>query len=131
MPFIKVYPSSQLPDRGVSETEFNIWTEELEFYLSQDRNFSIFLPGEPYEMWDSQENYPVRLSQLKGAKLDLITIRDTDEDIVLKRRQKDLRTVLSNTMVRHSTGIKWIYSMLRSDYDIQQKNIHFFSLFMG
>ena len=75
-------------------------------------------------MWDSQENYPVRLSQLKGAKLDY-------EDIVLKKRQKDLRTVLSNTMVRHSTGIKWIYSMLRSDYDIHQKDIHFFALFMG
>ena len=54
MPTIKVYPPNQLPDRGVSETEFNIWTEELEVYLSQEKDFDVFLPGEPYKEWKSQ-----------------------------------------------------------------------------
>ena len=48
MPTIKVYAPNQLPDRGVSETQFNIWIEELEIYLSQEADFRLFLPGEAY-----------------------------------------------------------------------------------
>ena len=43
MPTIKIYPPSQLPDRNVSETEFNIWKEELEVYLNQEESFQQFL----------------------------------------------------------------------------------------
>ena len=42
MPTIKIYPPSQLPDRLVSETHFNIWLEELEVYLSQEKDFEVF-----------------------------------------------------------------------------------------
>ena len=136
MPSIKVYPPSQLPDREVSETAFNIWTEELEVYLSQEKDFQVFLPGEPYATWESQETRSTRLQALKGAELDLKRDRDATKDVeVLKKRQKDLRTVLSiigkcvsqghyNMVVRHSTSLEGIYSMLRTDYDIQAKGIH-------
>ena len=57
----------------------------------------------------------------------------------LKKRQRDLRTVLSivgkcvsqghyDAVVRHSTSMQWIFDMLRCDYDIQQKGIHFFNI---
>ena len=36
MPSIKIYPPAQLPDKDISETQFNIWREELEVYLSQE-----------------------------------------------------------------------------------------------
>ena len=55
MPSIKVYPPKPLPDRGVSETQFKIWIEELEVYLSQEEGFRKFLPGEAYESWSSQK----------------------------------------------------------------------------
>ena len=58
MPTIKIYPPSQLPDREVSETQFSIWKEELEVYLSQDKEFEVFLPGEKYtiqiKFWPGQ-----------------------------------------------------------------------------
>lgn len=33
-----------------------------------------------------------------------------------------------NTVIRHSTSLEWIYDTLRSDYDIQQRGIHFFNI---
>ena len=64
--------------------------------------------------------------------------RQRNDKTAIKLRNS-LRTVLSlvgkcvsqghyNSVVRHSTSLKWIYDMLRSDYDIQQKGIHFFNL---
>ena len=70
MPQIKVYPPNQLPDRGVSETQFKIWLEELEVYLSQEDKFRPFLVGGDYETWQSQENYPDRLQALRGKDLE-------------------------------------------------------------
>ena len=50
----------------------------------------------------------------------------------------ELRTVLSvvgsvsighyDAVKRISTSLRWIYDMLRRDYDIQKKGIHFFNL---
>ena len=34
MPSLKIYPPSRLPDNDVTETQFNMWKEELEVYLS-------------------------------------------------------------------------------------------------
>ena len=39
MPSLKIYPPVKLPDKNVSETQFNMWQEELEVYLSQESNF--------------------------------------------------------------------------------------------
>ena len=62
---IKIYPPSPLPDRNVTETQFSIWTEELEVYLSQEKDFAYFLPGGPYETWLSFENDRERIKQIK------------------------------------------------------------------
>lgn len=64
---------------------------------------------------------------------------DANDATILKKRQRQLRTVLSmvgkcvsqghyDNVVRHSTSMEWIYTMLRCDYDIQKKGIHFFNL---
>ena len=138
MPSIKVYPPSQLPDRGVNETQFNIWVEELEVYLSQEAEYRVFLAGEDYGVWQSQENNPARLTDLKGSDVDgRRTIAQNSSQ--LKIRQRQLRTVLSivgkcvsighyDSVMRHSTSLESIYDMLRSDYDMQKKGIHFFNL---
>ena len=97
MPSIKIYPPTQLPDRGVNETQFNIWKEELEVYLSQEEEFAIFLGGGDYGEWQSQEENEVRISELRGgarlrtqAQIDRVSNVD-----LLRKRQRDLRTVLS------------------------------------
>ena len=55
MPTIKIYPPSQLPDRNVSEIEFNIWKEDLEVYLSQEESFQQFLEDGKYDTWKKEE----------------------------------------------------------------------------
>ena len=145
MPSIKIYPPTPLPDRKVDETQFNIWTEEIEVYLSQENDFAIFLPGALYENWASFETNNLRIAALNQA--DRVTAggnvtaqQAADQNTArLIKRQRDLRTVLSiigkcvsqghyNSVIRHSTSLQWIYNTLRCDYDIQQKGIHFFNI---
>eukprot|EP00092_Neocalanus_flemingeri_P087280 GFUD01110119.1.p1 GENE.GFUD01110119.1~~GFUD01110119.1.p1 ORF type:complete len:383 (+),score=89.10 GFUD01110119.1:253-1401(+) len=137
MATIKVYPPSQLPDRGVSETQFKIWIEELEVYLSQVDRYEVFLEEGAYSTWDSQENKPDRITAVKGE--DLTQPDRTKDAANIKRRCRDLRTVLSivgkcvsqghyEAVIRHSTSMQWIFDMLRCDYDIQQKGIHFLNI---
>ena len=139
MPSIKVYAPNQLPDRGVSETQFNIWIEELEVYLSQEEDFRSFLADEAYAEWQAQENTPDRLTEVKGADAALPGRTRASDNAKLKIRQRQLRTVLSvvgkcvsighyDSVMRNSTSLQWIYDMLRCDYDIQKKGIHFFNL---
>ena len=147
MPSIKIYPPTQLPDREVNETQFNIWVEELEVYLCQEKDYEIFLKGGKYENWESAEVNPDRVPDVK----DEDRVQPSQEDGIsaavarqrtaekLKKIRKDLRTVLSiigkcvseghyNSITRHSTSLQWIYDCLRSDYDIQKKGIHFFNI---
>ena len=139
MPQIKVYPPTQLPDRGVSETQFKIWLEELEVYLSQEDKFRVFLEEGDYAEWKSQENNPDRLTALLGGDLTRDNRTGPSDIVRLKDRCRDLRTVLSivgkcvsqghyEAVVRHSTSMKSIFKDLRSDYDIQQKGIHFLNI---
>jgi hypothetical protein len=137
MATIKVYPPSQLPDRGVSETQFKIGIEELEVYLSQVERYEVFLKYGDYSTWESQDNHSNRLNSVKGE--DLRQPDRTNDPANLKLRVKDLRTVLYivgkcvsqghyDAVVRQSTSMESIYNMLRCDYDIQQKGIYFLNI---
>ena len=150
MPSIKVYPPQQLPDRGVTETQFNIWIEELEVYISQEDDLSMFLPEGRYESWLAAEDNPNRLVAVKEEDIILNPPADPMEPnvrtrnevaigTVLKKRIKSLRTVLSligkcvaqghyTAVTKHSTSMMSIYAMLRRDYDIQQRGIHFLNI---
>jgi hypothetical protein len=127
---IKVYPPDKLPERGVTDLQFSVWSQELEIYIKQDARLSVFLPGKPYATWEAYEVNPDRIAEPAG----------NDEEAHLAVRQTELLTFLSlvakacdinhyNVIMRHSTSLEWIYTRLREDYDIQQKGIHFFSIF--
>ena len=151
MPTLKIYPPSRLPDNDVTETQFNMWQEELEVYLSQEPDFKVFLPNKLYNTWRSAEEYPDRIDALKGedrvvvnrdenvgpiVTLEQATARN---DVKIDNIRTSLRTVLAivgkcvseghyNSVVRHSTSLRWIYNMLRSDYNLQSKGVHFFNI---
>ena len=147
MPTLKIYPPTQLPDRDVTETQFNIWQEELEVYLMQEKEYAIFLKDGAYDTWESLETNKDRIAALKAEDIlqaDATANRSEREaeaanSDFLKNIRKNLRTTLSiigkcvsqghyNSVIRHSTSLEWIFNMLRSDYDIQQKGIHFFNI---
>ena len=131
--------SNPLARQGVSETQFKIWIEELEVYLSQEERFRVFLEGETYSEWESQETNPDRLVAVKGEDVALPDRTAAKDAAKLKQRCRDLRTVLSivgkcvsqghyDAVVRHSTSLQSVFNMLRMDYDIQQKGIHFLNI---
>ena len=151
MPSLKIYPPTRLPNNNVTETQFNMWQEELEVYLSQDPDFKIFLPNKAYQTWTSYEEDPNRIPDLKEG--DTVVENDdhrngrvitADEAIIANDEKLDnirtsLRTVLSivgkcvceghyTSVIKHSTSLRWIYNMLRCDYDIQNKGVHFFNV---
>ena len=151
MPSLKIYPPARLPSSNVSETQFSMWREELEVYLSQEADFKLFLPNKLYATWESCEENTDRITALKTEDLvhannDRQAGRIITEDEALATNDErldslrtSLRTVLSivgkcvseghyNSVIRHSTSLKWIYDMLKSDYDIQNKGVHFFNI---
>ena len=65
MPTVKIYPPSRLPSCNVSETQFSMWREELEVYLSQEAEYKVFLPHKLHSSWESAEEYPDRIRDLK------------------------------------------------------------------
>ena len=123
----------------MSETQFHMWQEEMEVYLSQDPDFRIFLPNKTYHTWTSFEINPHRIPALKDGDIleanndnrqgEIIT---ADEAIAANEEKLDsirtnLRTVLSivgrcvseghyTSVIKHSTSLAWIYNMLRCDY---------------
>ena len=142
MPTIKIYAPTQLPDRGVSETQFDIWCEELEVYLNQEDEFAQFLPNGKYSTWQSKEANPDRIAVLhldhRSENQDQAAREREDTDKLRSVRTK-LRTVLAligkccpeghyNSVIRHSTSLEWIYGTLRSDFDIKKKGIHFLNI---
>ncbi len=92
-------------------------------------NRSGFIAATLYT-WEAYNTNPKRIAAVAG----------NDAAAQLPVRRRELATFLSivdkacniqhnNVIVRHSTSLEWVYNKLREDYDIQQKEIHFFNLF--
>ena len=152
MPSLKIYPPARLPNSNVTETQFHMWQEELEVYLSQDPDLKLILPNKLYSSWVSYEENNDRIPELKendrvvaGGRNARNEREITAEEALIVNDEKldkirtGLRTALSivgkcvseghyTSVIRHSTSLEWIYSMLRSDYDIQSKGVHFFNI---
>ena len=135
MPSLKIYPPTRLPISNITETQFNIWKEELEVYISQEADFKIFLPTKAYATWIAYEENNDRIADLKdndrvvpnennrqGREITAIEAEEANDEKIDSIRT-NLRTVLSiigkcvseghyNTVVKHSTSLTWIYERL-------------------
>ena len=96
MPSIKIYPPAQLPERNLTETQFSIWKEEMEVYLSQEKNFKIFLPDQPYQNWESAESYSHRIRALNDGDITEAGRDMNNQQAAMLNEEKlaDLRTNL-------------------------------------
>ena len=129
MPHIKIYPPTKLPEKDVTDLLFNVWTQELEVYLSQDERFAAFMQGGNYATWlaaDADHRY-ITQPVAPDAAADL-PVRRTELRTFLSIIAKSCDIHHYNVVMRHSTSLQSIYDKLREDYDIQNKGIHFFHL---
>ena len=129
MSSIKIYPPNELPQEGISDAQFEIWSEQLEIYLEIEEKFRKFLPGGKYDTWIPAEQNDKRI---------IVPIAPDTEDKLVDHR-RDLRQFISivakyvhidyyKPIIKHSSSLKWIYKKIREDYDIQTQGIHFFNL---
>ena len=99
MPSIKIYPPSRLPDSDVTETQFNMWQEELEVYLSQEADYKVFLPDKLYSTWSSYEENRDRIRNLKPRDIvaanDVMTLHAVELSI-----RKTLRPKMMINLIR-------------------------------
>ena len=126
---IKIYPPTKLPEKDVTDLLFNVWTQELEVYLSQDERFAAFMQGGNYATWlaaDADHRY-ITQPVAPDAAADL-PVRRTELRTFLSIIAKSCDIHHYNVVMRHSTRLQSIYDKLREDYDIQNKGIHFFHL---
>ena len=133
MPGIKITAPEQLPEGAISEQRFLKYKTELEVYLASDERFRQFLPKGAYEVWNSAEGGNERITDKKKVKRDNVEVDDT---VSLEDRNRDLtlflsliaKTVTENhygVVMENSISLQSIYNMLRTDYNIQTKGIHF------
>ena len=71
MPTAKVHAPNPLPPKSLSQTQFNIWSAELQAWLAADDSQAQFLPGAIYGEWQSQEQNPHRIAEVEPADPDL------------------------------------------------------------
>jgi len=129
MPSIKIYPPNQLPEKGVTNLLFDVWTQELEVYIQQDDRLAVFLPRGAYSTWQPRDTNPDRIAEVQGGDgAAQLPIRRRELSAFLSVVAKACNIQHYNLITRHSTSLEWIYTKLREDYDIQQKGIHFFNL---
>ena len=129
MSTIKIYPPTQLPAEGITDTQFAIWQEELEVYLEVEQKFRKFLPGGKYETWTPAEENPLRIEMPQAP--------DTENSLPdIRRELRQFITIIAkyvhqdyyNPIIRHSSSLKWIYTKIRQDYNIEQKGIFFLNI---
>ena len=68
---------------------------------------------------------PEQAAETNDEKLDQIR---TNLQTVLSIVGKCVSEGHYGSVIRHSTSLSWIYDMLKSDYDIQSKGVHFFNI---
>ena len=116
MSTIKIHPPNILPSEGVSDVQFQIWSQELEVYMEIEPKFRNFLPGGNYSTWIAAEDNPDRI--LAPVAPDTATS--------LSDRRRELRQFLTicakyihqdfyNPIIRQSTSLSWIYTKIRQD----------------
>ena len=127
---MKINPPEKLPAIGVTETGLEIWYDQLLSYLEQEDDYALFMDGGAYDTWEPAEEYPDRIRRV---------VNPDHGPADLAKRRKQLRTFLTisarachehtyNTVIKHSTSLKWIVNKLREDHNIQKKGIHFLNL---
>ena len=149
MPTIKISPPERLPEGSMTEQQFQTFKTELKVYLMLEENFRPYIVGK-YKEWEAAEDNQDRITLLVPEDM-VIKTQDAEghvqevqktqlvKDSLLEDRQTNLELFLSliakvvspnhySTVMEHSTSLKWVFDMIREDYDIQTRGIHILNI---
>ena len=133
---LKISVPSKLPktSEGNTPVQFKTWRDRLIIYLKQSKECRLFLEGGIYQTWTAavvNPNRVPRLDQTDQPGRDDGTAADH-----LIERQTQLATMLSliagvvddsqyEDVMKRSTSVAWIWSLVEVDFNIQKKGKHF------
>ena len=140
MPKAKVNPPEPLPIKGLTQTQFDIWSAELEAWLAADDVQSQFLPGRLYGEWQSQEQNPHRIAVVAPADPELPAEPNQQQrDALVDKRRRQCQVFISLVakcvsqnhyleITRNATSLTWVFNLIKKDYDLRVTGIDFLSL---
>ena len=146
---LKLLQPKELPETGVTISQFKPWVNHLRNFLQQDVENNRFLPGGEYETWKAANE------SANGKRI--IEIHDDDEDKVEITAEKDgekKKTLTKKLMIKrnaqlgkmlqhivsfvhyteaddidqNSTGLEWILTYLRQHYNIEARGANFLKI---
>ena len=125
MPKAKVNPPEALPIKGLTQTQFDIWSAELEAWLAADDAQSQFLPGRLYGQWQSQEQNPHRIAVVAPADPELpAEPTDAQRDALVDKRRRQCQVFISLVakcvsqnhyleITRNATSLTWVFNLIK------------------
>lgn len=136
---LKIAVPTKLPptSEGISPVEFKTWKGRLIIYLRQNRECRLFLEGGIYSTWVAAKIFPDRIRALHAT--DAPGENDGTDAEHLMERQTQLATLLDlvggvvdasqyEDVMQKSTGMPWIWNLIKVDYNIQKKGRHFLKI---
>ena len=96
MPSAKVHPPNPLPPKALTQTQFDIWSAELQAWLAADDTQAQFLPGAIYAEWQSEEQNPHRIAATIATDPDLPAApTQAQRDALTAKRRRQCQVFLS------------------------------------
>ena len=146
---LKLLQPKELPETGVTISQFKPWVNHMRNFLQQDVENNRFLPGGEYETWkaanesangkriiavhaDDEDNVDIIAETVAAKKTAM------EKKLIIKRNAqlgKMLQHIVSfvhyteaDDIDQSSTSLEWILTYLRQHYNIEARGANFLKI---
>ena len=143
---LKLLQPKELPETGVTISQFKPWVNHMRNFLQQDVENNRFLPGGDYETWKAANK------SANGKRIIAVHADDEDnvniiaETVVAKKTAMEKKLLIKRNaqlgkMLQHivsfvhyteaddidqsSTSLEWILTYLRQHYNIEARGANY------
>ena len=128
---VKPYKLKATSESHITRDDFITWKYNLQSFLRQKTEWSLFMPGGDYTEWTCLDEDATR-----GLVINPVDIADENsrqeakqKTFLLRGQNEDLLTCVATFcpsgfyefVMRESTSLQWIYDQILSTYNLQTK----------
>ena len=146
---LKLLQPKELPETGVTVSQFKPWVNHLRNFLQQDIENNRFLKGGEYETWNAatESANGRRINDIVEEdedKAEITAEKDADKKKALEKKLILKRNAQLGKMLQHivsfvhyteaddidqsSTSLEWILQYLRQHYNIEARGANFLKI---
>ena len=113
IPTAKVHLPNLLLPITLTQTQFDIWSAELQAWLVADDTRAQFLPGALYGTWQSEEQNPLPIAEACAG----------DPDLSAEPTQAQKYSVTAKPLSQcYAISLTWVLKLIKRDYDLSHKD---------